>query len=185
MKNLILSVLLFGTCLISCKNDPKHDYEYIALSKFQNDTSIISDGTPVEIFAMSGSGVPYDDENVYYYQVLVRNAINGDTLNILSPLFKLPFEDEGTGRIYFSPNEYNYNLKILNATYERKTDTLNLLLQGLNGLNKPNQSSVDLTNYFNKGMVKNEVVAKNLSMVIFNNNYKTVVGILAFRNDPR
>lgn len=184
MRILILSAILIGITILSCNNNPKHDYEYISLSKFKNDTAIISEGTPVEIFAMSGSGISHDDKNVYYYQVLVRNILNGDTLNILSPLFKLPFEDERTGRIYFSPNEYNYNLKILNATYERKTDTLNLLLQALNGLNSF-QTSVDLTKYFNKGMVKNEVVAKNLSMPIFNNNYKTVIGILAFRNDPR
>jgi hypothetical protein len=171
--------------LFSCNNSPKHEYEYKDLKTFQIDSTVLADGDLVEIFAMSGSGKTNDKDNVYYYQTLVKTRSRNDTIRILSPLFKLPTEDKITGREYFSPKEYNYNSKILEAKFERKDENLNILIQALNDLSNKDGEPVDLTAYFNGGMVKHEMVAVNKTLPIFNNTYKTIIGILAFTKDPR
>lgn len=179
-----LIAVLICLLLFSCSSGSKHAYEYKSLSEFENDTSIISNGTPVEIFAMSGSGRKADDDAVFYHQILVTLE-NGDTLRILSPLFKLPAEDEIQHRTYFPPNEYNYDKKILNARYERKSDTLNMHLMALDGFSLSLPEGTDFTDFLKNVPLRKELVAVNKTLPIFEQEFKTVVGILAFDIDPR
>lgn len=182
MKNYILVFIAF--VLFSCGSSKKHDYDYAKLQDFKDDSLLIKEGASVQLLAISG-GKDNDKENVYYQQIIIKNNETGDTLTILCPLLKIPQADANTGRVYIEPNEINYEKRIADATFERKNNSMNTLLQMLGDITESENKSVDLTAYMNDRMVKNELVAVNRSLPIFKNNFKTVIGILSFNIDPR
>jgi hypothetical protein len=170
--------------LFSCNSKENHDYEYLSLNSYSNDTSSIATGKQVKLLAFSG-GKDNDKDNIYYQQIIVTTENPLDTFTIICPLFKIPNPDATTGRLYITPLEFNPEKKVLNAVYERKSDSLNLLLQYLGDVSESENQSTNVTNFMNSSVVKNELVAVNKTLPVFQNKYKTVVGILKFDTDPR
>jgi hypothetical protein len=182
MRKIILTCLVAVIC--SCNASTNEDqYDYVLLSKFKDDSLQIRSGTPVKLLAFSG-GRENNKENVFYYQVIVINQETGDTLDIITPLLKIPNIEGKDGKIYIPPMEFNPGKKIFNATFERKSDSsLNFLLQVMGDESESNDNSSTVSMY--DKMVKPELVAINNTLPIFKNNYKTVIGILVFDQDPR
>lgn len=180
MKNLALIVLVFLVFAGCASNE---GYEYVPLNSFKNDTSLIRNGCPVRLLAFSG-GKENDQENVYYYQVLVLNKQSGDTINVLCPSFRIPNIKEPANKLYISPLELNPARKISDATFEHADSSLNFLLQVMGDVSGDEPETASVTKYTDK-MYKHEVVAVNHSLSVFNQKFKTIVGILAFDTDPR
>lgn len=181
MKKIALAAFIIIYC---CKCSSKgHEYEYVPLSDFKDDSLLIKSGTPVKLLAFSG-GKDNDKENIMYYQFIVINTETGDTINMITPLMKIPHHEGPDGEIYITPLEFNPDKKIFEAIFERKKDTvLDLLLQTLGDVSQSNGSAPDIPVY--DKVVKKELVAVNNFLPDFKNKYKTVIGILAFDQDPR
>ena len=181
MKKIVLAAFIIIYC---SQCSPKgHEYEYVPLSDFKDDSLLLKSETPVKLLAFSG-GKDNDKDNIIYYQFIVISQVSGDTLNVLTPLLKIPHYQGMEGGIYVPAPEFNPGKKIFDATFERKKDTLlNLLVQTMGDVSQPGNLPPDISGY-NK-IVKKELVSVNNSLPGFKNNYKTVVGILAFDQDPR
>ena len=181
MKYTLITCISF--LLFSCETINKQNIEYVDLNSFKDDSTLIKEGTALEILAFSGCK-PNDKDAIYYEQIIVRNKETGDTVSILCPSLKSPVPN-AAGRTYIPTMEYNPSKRILNASFERKKDNLNMLLQLEGDEVASEEKGVDVTRYMNDKIVKKQLVAVNKSLPFFKTNYKTVIGILAFETDPR
>jgi hypothetical protein len=185
-RKIALSVLLFIEVFSGCnlKSHPEQEYMYIPLEEYKYNAASIQPGTEVELLAFSG-GKENDKENIYYYQFIVLNKTNMDTLRILTPLISI---DESAGvenKTYTTPLQYDPEKGITNAFFEPKDSSQNLLLQ-IESLVKDDKkgNSVDVESLMKK-VDKKQFVVVNKSMSEFENpHYHTVIGILNFKKMP-
>ena len=178
---IVILVAGFGSCKLN--NRAFQTYEYMPLEQYEYKQAGIQPGTEVELLAFSG-GKEGDENSVYYYQFIVLDKANGDTLRILTPLISVE-EPDLPNKTYTTPLLYDPEKGITNAFYERMDSTQNLLLQ-VEKFTKSGGSldSVDI-NSMMKMVDKKQFVVINKSMPEFENpNYRTAIGVLNFKGMP-
>lgn len=179
MKKYLFSFLVSLT-FSSCVTNDRQKIEYLPISEFRNDTSIIQPGTRVKLLAFSGSK-DNDKETIYYSQIIVINISTGDTLSILCPALKSPSVDGTADQMIVMPNEFDPGKGILEANYQRFDSTTIMSLQILTqvkGETSPQGGNFD--KYLGGNIVMNQLVAINRTIPIFSKKYRTAIGTLSF-----
>jgi hypothetical protein len=181
----ILSIVLL-VCLLfaQCKSGSRQDIEFIPIGEFDYTPATVKAGTPIDLIAFSGGKANKEGE-VYYYQFIGIDAKNGDTLRILSTFISVADDEDNANKIYIATSEYDAEKRITSAIFYPQDSTHELPIDfsaaGLAG----DTSDLDkMKSVVQHGIKKREYVIINKSIDIFENNYKTVFGILHFTERP-
>ena len=191
MTQRIIIVLLSGLVFIACNNttDTKavsisEEFKYVPLAELRYDPADIAPGTEVEILA-NLDGPKNTGDTVFYYQFIVLNKANGDTVRILCPVITVDEEAGIEAKTSTTPLLFDISKGITTAVFEFIDSSKSLLLNGENLhrlVNTNDSKTIDhLLNPSNA--IKIVVLDKKDSADrIF--RFKTAVGILNFKKIP-
>jgi hypothetical protein len=183
---LLLLLLVFTRCASHSHDDGllANDYTIVPLNQFTFEPSGIKTGSEVSIFAFTG-GKTNTNKRQYYSRFLVVDRATGDTTRILAALIGIDSVPGSESETYTTPDMFDGQKKVLDATFEEPNDKQRLMLNltatsqadGSPDLNKVNAAITDTTG-------KEEYVLINKNADIFAGKYKTAKGILRFHNQP-
>lgn len=88
MKQFVFSFVLLG--LFACNNHADLDKFMVDVSEFTIDTTLLKDGDYVEILGASDKLTP-EHEIDFYTLVVVRSKETGDTINVLTTNYYVPY----------------------------------------------------------------------------------------------
>jgi len=187
----IISQSLLILFFIGCNNTTEtkavtlsEDFKYVPLEDFKYKPADISPGTEVEILA-NLDGPKNSGDTVFYYQFIVLNKNNGDTVRILCPEITVD-EDAGIeGKTSTTPLLFDISKGVTTAFFELIDSSKSLLLNGDNmeRLATTNDSATIDHLLSPSNAIKIVVLDKNDSEDrIF--RFKTIVGVLNFKKIP-
>lgn len=181
MKNTLLTIIS-SVVLLSCSSPKEHEYEYLPLSKFKNDTSLIQPNTTVKLLAISG-GKENDKDGLYYSQLLVVNQQTGDSIIVLTPALKVPSPSDVSTSKYIVPNQLDPVKNIKEAKYQQLDSSVIDLLE-FSALALDADISIEeienMNNFSPSGSKKPRYVSANKTLEVFSKTYPTVIGVLEF-----
>ena len=184
-------LLLLSLVFIACNNTTKTEavnvtgeFKYVPLADLKYKPADISTGTEVEILA-NLDGPKDNGDTVYYYQFIVLNKTNGDTVRILCPEITVDEEAGIDGKTSTSPLLYDMSKGITTASFELIDSSKSLLLNGEN---------MDKMINTNDSATINHLLSPSnaIKIVVFDKNdsdkrifrFKTAVGVLNFKKIP-
>lgn len=173
--------------LVAC-NRKKHEQviEFKKLEDMRYTTDSIEPGTPLKLIAYSG-GIPSNKDVIYYYQFIGVDEKNNDTIRILSAIISYDDEKSVAGKIYTPTSEYDPSKSKLSVKFYPQDSIANMVInlsspEIVDGL--PADNLEKIKEAANSRIIKDQLVAVNKSIDIFENNYKTVIGVLHFNDKP-
>ena len=174
--------------MLAACNSKKHEQviEFKKLEEMNYTMDSIVPGTPLKLIAYSG-GIPSNKDVVYYYQFIGVDEKNNDTVRILSAMISYDDEKSVIGKIYTPTSEYDPSKRKLSAEFYPQDSIANMLInlsspEIIDGL--PAENLEKIKEAANIRIMKEQLVAVNKSIDIFENNYKTVIGVLHFSDRP-
>ena len=187
----IIPTVLLSLVFIACNNAPKTkavngtgEFKYVPLADLKYKPADITPGTEVEILA-NLDGPKDNADTVFYYQFIVLNKNNGDTVRILCPEITVDEEAGVEGKTSTTPLLFDMSKGITTAFFELIDSSKSLLLNGEN-MDKlvSTTDSATINHLFSpSNAIKIVVLDKNDSNDrIF--RFKTAVGILNFKKIP-
>ena len=132
----VVNLLLLCLIFLACNNSPEskivennRDFKYVPLAEFKYNTADITPGTEVQILA-NLDGPKDNGDTVYYYQFIVINKKNGDTIRILCPEITVDVEAGIDAKTSTTPLLFDMSKGVTTAFYELIDSTKSLLLNG-------------------------------------------------------
>ena len=187
MKNLLL---LFSALVVFSRCNQGHkegsftaQYTKQPLKEFADTITEIPSGTAIELLANSGGEEDKKGDGVNYCQFIGIDKTTGDTVRILATVINV--EEAGTdGKPVLTPaTTYDFDKGIRDATFRVPTEDdkrMIALLPALQG----GQTDVTKLNSVAESTPVNEYVLIPQGEPFFARHYKTVVGILSFKQQP-
>lgn len=187
----LIQMLLLSLVLLTCNNAAEiktiqnnTDFKYVPLADFKYEPANITSGTEVEILA-NLDGPSDNGDTVFYYQFIVLNKNNGDTIRILCPEITVDLEGDANGKTSSTPLLYDISKGVTTAFYELSDTSKSLLLNGENMEKLVNTSDSATIEHLltPSNAIKIVVLDKNDSNTrIF--RFKTAIGTLNFKKVP-
>ena len=185
------NLLLLSLNLLACNNTTETkisnintDFKYVPLAEFKYRPVDISPGTEVEILA-NLDGPKNNRDTVFYYQFIVLNKTNGDTIRILCPEITVD-EDAGIDRkTSTTPLSYDISTGVTSAFYDVIDSSKSLLLNGENMEQLVNSNdSISIEHLLAPSNAIKIVILdqKDSNDRVF--RFKTAVGVLNFKRIP-
>ena len=191
MTRKIIPLLLFSLVFIGCNNTTKtkavnitEDFKYVPLADLKYKPAEISPGTEVEILA-NFDGPKNNGDTVFYYQFIVLNKNNGDTVRILCPEITVD-EDAGIeGKTSTTPLLFDISKGVTTAFFELIDSSKSLLLNGENMERLVNTNdSITINHLLSPSNAIKIVVLDKYDSDDRIFRFKTAVGVLNFKKIP-
>ena len=142
-------------------------------------------GTPVRLIAYSG-GIDENEKEIYYHQFIGVDKTTNDTLRILTSFITFPAP--GSEKNKSARNVYLYSrTKRLTDAEIYPHDSIMVLLQNLSEKGYSESEVKDIPTDIEpltKEIKRKRFVVLNKDMDIFQRNFKTVIGVLQFKEQP-
>ena len=187
----IIPAVLLSLVFIACNNTTNTkavngtgEFKYVPLADLKYKPADITPGTEVEILA-NLDGPKDNADTVFYYQFIVLNKNNGDTVRILCPEITVDEEAGVEGKTSTTPLLFDMSKGITTAFFELIDSSKSLLLNGENMDKLVSTTDSATINHLlsPSNAIKIVVLDKNDSNDrIF--RFKTAVGILNFKKIP-
>jgi len=185
MKNgllILATIVLFAGCGQGHREGSfSSDFRHQPLKEFDGMVASIPTGTAIRILAYSGGDVAKQSDELYYYQFIGIDQTTGDTVRILTAAINV--EDATTGgKPALTPAAtYDFDKGITAATFKVPTEDDQMIIKMMPGLQGGNPAE--------KGSDKLATPVKEYVMIpegvpFFTRHFKTVAGILSFRQQP-
>jgi hypothetical protein len=188
MRTSLLLSLTFLVLFTSCGQQHKDGsfsthYTHQPLKEFQDTVTEIPTGTEINILAYSGGDVETKKDVLNYCQFIVINKTTEDTLRILAAVINV--EDPGSeGKPALSPSTiYDFDKGIRDATFKIPTDDDKMIIKMMPGLQGAATDPKQLNSDLNSTAIKEFVMLPD-GVPFFARHYKTVLGILSFKQQP-
>ena len=187
----MIQLLLLNLVFLACNNltevkvvDNNTDFKYVPLADFKYNAADISAGTEVEILA-NFDGPKDNGDSVFYYQFIVLNKKNGDTIRILCPEITVDEEAGIGGKTSTTPLLFDMSKGVNTAFFELIDSSKSLLLNGEN-MDK-------LVSTTDSATIEHLLAPSNaIKVIVLDKNdsserifrFKTAIGVLNFKKIP-
>ena len=185
MKNglLLLTILLvFARCGQGHREGSfSANFTHQRLNEFPDTVVSLPSGTAIRILAYSGGDVAKKSDELYYCQFIGINSATRDTVRILAAAINVE-EASTDGKPDLTPSStYDFDKGITDATFKVPTENDQMMIKMMPELQGGNPTE--------KVSGKVDDVVKEYVMIpegvpFFTRHFKTVAGILSFRQQP-
>lgn len=183
----LLILAVFCRCSGLYPGSADNDFKYLPLKEYTYEPAEIRPGTEINIVAFSG-GRENDKDADYYPQFIVINTSNGDTVRILTPLISTDSSAGSTSKTYTSPMQFDGSRGIRSATYETANPHQRMMMrltsESIFHLPEGAEGIKELNSLIGDTIGKKEYVVINNAAPIFERKYKTIIGVLNFKDPP-
>ncbi|HEY4149975.1 MAG TPA: hypothetical protein VGM41_13645 [Chitinophagaceae bacterium] len=181
----VFIIAFFTTGCHYLHHQEKQDIQYIPLSDYKYTPAKVDAGTAMRVIAYSG-GKDSDKDNIYYCQFITINSLNGDTVRVLASLISFDSPDNGeVHTVHTTSAIYDGRKEITDAVFVPEDSTSTLILNTPVDLENDKK---DLHNFNPDDLYKikrPQLVAINKSLPMLQTpSYKTIVGVLHFKDQP-
>jgi hypothetical protein len=188
MKNHSLIIYLALVVLASCDQGHKKGsfdvrYEKQPLKAFSDSITELPSGMAIELLAYSGGEVDKKGDGVDYCQFIGVDKTAGDTVRILATVINVEGAGEDGKGVLTPATMYDFDKGIRDATFKVPTEDDKRMIAMMPALQggQPDAAKLSLVE---KDTAVNEYVLIPQGEPFFSRHYKTVVGILSFKQQP-
>jgi len=171
---------------VNCSSNKDHpELEFIPFEKMNYKIDTAVQGTAVELIAYSG-GKEQNEKQIYYSQFIGVDKKTNDTLRILTSLITCPGSVSGQSEDARTVYLYSGKKRLTDATIFPEDSTM-ILMQNLTGKAYSDNGSKDIpedVSSLMKSIERKRFVVLNNGMDIFQRDFKTVIGVLHFNEQP-
>ncbi len=181
----VFITVFFTTGCHYLHHEEKQDFEYIPLNDYNYTPAKVDAGTAMRVIGWSG-GKDSDKDNIYYCQFITINSSNGDTVRVLASLISFDSPENGeVHTIHTTSAIYDGRKEITDAVFVPEDSTSTLLLNTPVDFetDKKDQQNVDADNLYKIKRPRLLSINKSLPM-LQTPSYKTVIGVLNFKEQP-
>lgn len=188
MKNCLLilaALFLFSRCGDSHKKETfTSHYTRQPLKGFQDSLSEMPSGTAVNILGYSGGDVAKKGDELYYSQFIVIDRATGDTVRVLAAAVNFEGGGPGGGPVLSPATIYDADKGVRDATYRIPTENEMMMIHMLPDMaGEPDEKKL-AADVGEGGANAKEYVLIPDGAPFFARHYKTVMGILSFKERP-
>lgn len=187
MKNhfLLFSALaVLGSCSQGHKAGSfSTHYTRQPLKEFADPITEISSGSAISLLAYSGGGEGKKGDGLYYSQFIGIDKTTGDTVRVLAAVISVENGGEDGKTVLTPAPMYDFDKGMRDATFRVPTENDKLLISMMPALQGEAPDPAKLNSTAQDTTV-NEYVLIPQGQPFFSRHYKTVVGILSFKDQP-
>lgn len=188
MKN---HFLLFSALAVlgSCSQGHKagsFDAQYTRqpLEEFGDSVTEMPSGTAIELLAYSGGDVDKKGDGVNYCQFIGVDKTTGDTVRVLATVISVENGGDDGKPVLTDATMYDFDKGIRDATFRVPTDNDKLMIAMLPAEHAGGKPDLPKINERLQDIKVKGYVLIPQGQPFFSRHYKTVVGILSFKDQP-